>query len=53
MASPAENSPGSLQGSLVQSVKKPVIVSLILLNRPLKALMLKHRTLADLADTIN
>jgi len=43
MASPVRKPTGEAQGSADQSMKKPILVSLILFNYPLKALMLwKH-----------
>jgi len=55
MASPARKPTGEAYGSADQSMKKPILVSLILLNHPLKALMLelwKHKLPADPADSI-
>jgi len=41
VASPVRKPTREAQGSADQSMKKPILVSLILLNEPLKALMLQ------------
>jgi len=44
VASPVRKPTREAQGSADQSMKKPILVSLILLNEPLKALMLVAST---------
>jgi len=44
VASPARKLTGEAWGSADETVKNPILVSLILLNHPLKALMLKAPT---------
>ena len=44
VASPARKPTGEAKGSADQSMKKPILVSLILFNHPLKALMLEAST---------
>ena len=61
MASPVRKRTREAQGSADQSMKKPILVSLILLNEPFKALMLVagidaggfHRPLVQLIPPIN
>jgi len=44
VASPDRKPTGEAYGSADQSMKKPILVSLVLFNHPLKALMLEAYT---------